>query len=122
LTEPDGASDKRRFANRGAAVASFAAIASVLAASSCCLPILPFLMAAGLAGGSMFLSAMHPYLLAASALLVAYGFYQVRRANKCWRPPRVATMVVLWLSTAFVIISILFPQALANAAANLLAR
>ena len=122
MTEPDGTSDKRRFANGGATVASLAAIASVIAASSCCLPILPFLMAAGLAGGSTFLSAMHPYLLAASALFIAYGFYQVRRANKCQRRPRGATTLVLWLSTLFVLISIFFPQALANAAANLLAR
>lgn len=42
--------------------ASLAAIGSVLAASSCCLPILPFMMAAGLAGTSTFLSAARPYL------------------------------------------------------------
>ena len=33
------------------AVASVAAIGSVLAASSCCLPVLPFVFAAGVAGG-----------------------------------------------------------------------
>jgi hypothetical protein len=44
------------------ALASVAAIGSVLAASSCCLPVLPFLFAAGAAGGSAFLTTTRPYL------------------------------------------------------------
>src|SRR5579871_4135942 len=66
-------------------VASLAALGSVLAASTCCLPLLPFVMAAGLAGSSTFLDAVRPYLLAASLLLIAFGFYQARRAKKCQR-------------------------------------
>ena len=105
-----------------AAIASLAAIGSVLAASSCCLPVLPFLMAAGLAGGSAFLSAARPYLLVASILLIAYGFYQARRARKCNRRPSVAASVLLWTSAVFVFVSIVFPQLMANAAASLLTR
>src|SRR5260370_33385880 len=41
---------------------SLAAIGSVLAASSCCLPLFPFMMAAGLAGTSAFLSQVRPDL------------------------------------------------------------
>jgi hypothetical protein len=103
-------------------LASLAAIGGVLAASSCCLPVLPFMMAAGLAGGSAFLSAARPYLLAASVVSVAYGFYQARRAKKCRRRPGVLSSVLLWLSAGFVFLSIFFPQVMANAAAGLLAR
>ncbi len=103
------------------ALAGVGAIASVLAASSCCLPILPFLLAAGFAGSSAFLSAARPYLLAASILFIAYGFYQARRARKCKRQPSVIASVLLWVGAIFVFISIFFPQVMANASASLLA-
>jgi Mrp family chromosome partitioning ATPase len=107
---------------RSTTLASLAAVVSVLAASSCCLPVLPFMMAAGLAGGSAFLSAARPYLLAASVLFIGYGFYQGRRARKCQRRAGIINATLLWLSTAFVLLSIFFPQVMANAAADLLAR
>lgn len=102
--------------------ASLAAIGSVLAASSCCLPILPFMMAAGLAGTSTFLSAARPYLLVAAVLFIAYGFYQSWRAKKCQRRRNVIASALLWISAVFVVISIFFPQVMANAAAGLFAR
>jgi cytochrome bd-type quinol oxidase subunit 2 len=103
-------------------LASLAAIGSVLAASSCCLPILPLMMAAGVAGSSTFFSAARPYLLGASILFIAYGFYQASRAKKCQRGTNVIASVLLWVSAVFVVISIFFPQIMANAAAGLLAR
>lgn len=103
-------------------LASLAAVSSVLAASSCCLPLFPFLFAAGAAGTSVFLEAARPYLLAASILFIAYGFYQTSRAKKCDRKPNVTSSVLLWISTVFVLVSILFPQALANVAAGLVTR
>jgi hypothetical protein len=103
------------------ALASIGAIASVLAASSCCLPILPVLLAAGFAGSSAFLAAARPYLLGAAILFIGYGFYQARRAKKCRRRPNVIASVLLWVAAAFVVISIFFPQVMANASANLLA-
>ena len=110
-------------ARRGTGIlASLAAIGSVLVASSCCLPILPFVMAAGFASGSAFLLAARPYLLVASVLFIAFGFYQVRRAGKCERRPSPISIVLLWVSAAFVFLSIFFPQLMANAAASLLAR
>src|ERR1700722_8884522 len=104
------------------ALASLAAICSVLAASSCCLPLLPFMMAAGLAGSSTFFSAARPYLLAASILFIGYGFYQSWRARKCQDRPNVIASALLWFSAVFVVISIFFPQVMANAVAGLLAR
>jgi len=111
-------------ASRGTrtALASVAAIGSVLAASSCCLPILPFVFAAGVAGSSAILTALRPYLLVLSVVLVAYGFYQAWRAKQCRSRPSVLVSVLLWSSALFVVVSIFFPQVLANAAANLLAR
>ena len=93
-----------------------------MVASSCCLPILPFKMAAGLAGTSTFLSAARPYLLVAAVLFIVYGFYQSWKAKKCQRRPNVIASALLWVSTVFVVISIFFPQVMANAAAGLLAR
>ena len=43
-------------------VARLAAFGSVIAASSCCLPLLPFLFAAGAAGTSAFVAQLRPYL------------------------------------------------------------
>lgn len=119
---PDRTTGLGRYTGARTTLASLAAIGSVLAASSCCLPLLPFMMAAGLAGGSAFLSAARPYLLAASILFIGYGFYQTWRVKKCQRRPSVIASALLWVSASFVVISILFPQVMANAAAGLLAR
>lgn len=103
-------------------LSSVAALASVIVASSCCLPILPFVFAASLAGSSTILEALRPYLLGASVLFVAYGFYQAWQSKKCCRKPNMVSSALLWVSAFFVFVSIFFPQVLANAAANLLAR
>jgi cytochrome bd-type quinol oxidase subunit 2 len=113
--------EQSRYSGVRTTLASLAAIGSVLAASICCLPIFPFIMAAGLAGGSAFLGAARPYLLAASVLFVAYGFYQARRGKNCRRRPGVVASALLWVSAVFVVVSIFFPQVMANAAAGLLA-
>src|SRR5213080_580832 len=69
--------------SRGTVVASLAALGSVIAASSCCLPLLPFLFAAGAAGTSAFVAQLRPYLLVLSVLLIAFGFYKSWRAKQC---------------------------------------
>jgi cytochrome bd-type quinol oxidase subunit 2 len=98
---------------------SFAAIGSVLAASICCLPLFPFMMAPGLAGTSTFLSQLRPYLLIGSILFIALGFYQAWRAKKCQRQTSLVSSILLWVSAIFVFVSILFPQIMANAIAGL---
>ena len=102
----------------GTVAASLAAIGSVLAASSCCLPFFPFMMAAGLAGTSAFLTEARPYLLIGSILFIAFGFYRARRARKCNRRTSTVALVLLCVSAGFVLISILFPQFVANAIAG----
>src|SRR5262252_8843261 len=102
----------------GTVAASLAAVGSVLAASSCCLPLFPFMMAAGLAGTSALLTEVRPYLLAGSILFIAFGFYQARRARKCNRRTSTVALVLLCVSAGVVLISILFPQIIANAIAG----
>ena len=104
------------------AAVSLVAIGSVLAASSCCLPLFPFMMAASLAGTSTFLPQARPYLLAGSILFIAFGFYQVWRAKRCQRKTSVISSVLLWISAVFVFVSIFFPQIMANVIAGFGAR
>jgi hypothetical protein len=110
--------------SKGAFAAALSAVGSVLAAATCCLPVLPFVLAAGTAGSARFLSsfvgALRPYLLGLSVLLIALGFYQSRRASQCNCKPGVLSQVVLWLSALIVAISILLPQAFADLVERLL--
>ncbi|HXO31512.1 MAG TPA: hypothetical protein VN901_04160 [Candidatus Acidoferrales bacterium] len=107
--------------SRSTVAASLAAVGSVIAASSCCLPLLPFLFAAGAAGTSAFVVQLRPYLLVLSVLLIAFGFYRSWRAKQCnCRPSRISTFL-LWFSALVVFIFIFFPQVIANLVAHLLA-
>jgi hypothetical protein len=112
--------EERQSSGMQTAAAALAAAGRVLAASSCCLPVLPFAMAAGFAGGSAFLLAARPYLLGASILCIAFGFYQARQAKKCRTKPGRMAPVLLWMSTLFVAFSLFFPEAMANVAADVL--
>jgi hypothetical protein len=103
------------------AVASLAALGSVLVASSCCLPLLPFLFAAGAAGTSAFVAQFRPYLLVVSVLLIAFGFYKSWRAKQCNCKPSKINTFLLWFSAIVVFVFIFFPQVIANLVANLLA-
>jgi len=107
--------------SRGTVVASLAAVSSVIAASSCCLPLLPFLFAAWAASTSAFVAELRPYLLVLSVLLIAFGFYKSWRAKQCnCQPSRISTFL-LWFSAIVVFVFIFFPQVIANLVADLLA-
>jgi len=107
--------------SRHTVIASLAALGSVVLASSCCLPLLPFLFAAGAAGTSAFFVKIRPVLLTASLLFIAFGFYQGWRAKQCNCKRSVFSTILLWFSTIVVVVFILFPQVIANFLANLLA-
>ena len=94
--------------------ASLGALGGVIAASSCCLPLPPFLLAASAAGSSAFFVKVRPFLMAVAVLSVAFGFYQSWRAKQCQRKPGVLSTVLLWCSAAVVFASLFFPQAMAN--------
>ena len=107
--------------SKSTVVASLAALGSVIAGSSCCLPLLPFLFAAGAAGTSAFVARLRPYLLVVSVLLIAFGFYKSWRAKQCnCKPSRISTFL-LWFSAFVVFVFIFFPQVIANLVADLLA-
>jgi hypothetical protein len=103
-------------------LASLAALGSVILASTCCLPMFPFIFAAGAAGGSAFFARARPFLLAASLLSIAFAFYQRWRAKQCQCKPSLLSTIVLWFSVVTVLIFFLFPQVIANLVANVLAR
>jgi hypothetical protein len=107
---------------RGVAITSLAALGGVLAASSCCLPVLPFVAAAGVAGGAEFLQSARPYLLTLSVGLIGWGFYQSSRAKACRRKQGIVVSIVLWSATLFVALAILFPQVMANTLADLVSQ
>ena len=59
--------------SKGAIAAALSAVGSVLAALTCCLPVLPFVLAAGTASSASLLARyvgiLRPYLLGGSVLL-----------------------------------------------------
>lgn len=110
---PQAASADRKV-GRQTALASIGAVVSLIAASSCCLPLLPFVAAAGLAGSSAYIAALRPYLLVAAVLLIGYGLYQGYRAKQCNRTPSRVSTILLWCSAVVVAISLFFPQVVAN--------
>lgn len=107
--------------SKSTVVASLAALGSVIVASSCCLPLLPFLFAAGAAGTSAFVVQLRPYLLVLSVLLIAFGFYKSWRARKCNCNPSRISIFLLWFSAIVVLVFIFFPQVIANLVADILA-
>src|SRR5262249_7942905 len=115
------AQEKDKAGSKTTIVTSLAALGSVIAASSCCLPLLPFMLAAGAAGTSAFLIRFRPYLLALSVLLIAFGFYKSWRAKQCNRRHSRVSTFLLWFSAIVVFLFIFFPQVIANLVADLLA-
>src|SRR5258708_11366266 len=114
----DHATRSRSPGGASSVAVSLAAIGSVLAASSCCLPLFPIMLAAGISGTATFFSQVRTYLLVGSILFVAFGLYQGWRAKKCQRRTSIFASLLLWASAALVFISIFFPQVMANVIAG----
>lgn len=103
------------FVSRERSVASsIVAIGSVLAASSCCLPLGTLWLAAGAAGAGALIDQYRPWLMGLSLALIAYGFFEASRAKKCGRNPGWLSRGLLWFSLIFVGVSLLFPQIFAS--------
>lgn len=98
--------------------ASVGAIASSLAAISCCLP-LGFAAAIGAAGASALLQTMRPWLLVVSVVLLGLGFWQQRRAKQCAIKRSALSAALLWVAVVVVVSMILFPQEIAGFIADL---
>jgi ABC-type Fe3+ transport system permease subunit len=99
-------------------VTPIAAVTSALATLLCCLPI-GFAAAAATASVAAVVSQLRPWFLGVSVVLVAIGFVQVYRRKSCERQSP-ATLAILWISAAIVVVVIVFPQAIAGVVADLL--
>ncbi len=90
-----------------------AAVIAALSTLTCCLPF-AFLGAVGLAGASIRLQALRPWLLASSGLLLIVGFVQlyVRRGQCQTRSP--LSIALFWGAAVIVLLVILFPQLIAS--------
>ena len=95
-------------------MSALGAIGSILAASSCCLPLGTLWLAAGAAGASALLAELRPYLIALSIGLIVFGFWQARRARKCNQKRSIWSLVLLWSAAVFVFIALVFPQVFAE--------
>jgi hypothetical protein len=114
--------DGKKRGSTGSILGSVAALGSVLLASSCCLPMFPFVFAAGAAGSSVLFTKARPFLLGASLLSIGFAFYQRWRAKQCHCKPSLLSTIVLWFSAAVVLTFFLFPQVIANLVADVVAR
>src|SRR5262245_64630372 len=101
---------KVKSGSRRTILASLAALGSLVLASSCCLPMFPFIFAAGAAGSSAFFTKVQAFLLAASVLSIGFAFYQRWRAKQCQCKPSLPSTIVLWFSVVVVLTFLLFPQ------------
>jgi hypothetical protein len=96
---------------RGAPVAAIIAALSTLA---CCLPFGIF-GAAGLAGISIWIGPLRPWLLGAAVLLLVLGFWQVyRRPNQCSPRRNRLSVALFWFAVVAVLLATVFPQLIAN--------
>ena len=101
--------------------ASVAAIVSSIATMACCVP-LGFAAAIGTAGASAFLLRFRSWFLVLSIALIAFGFWQQRRAKQCAVRGRLVGQMLLWTAVAIVLAMILFPQQIAGFLADHLYR
>ena len=90
-----------------------AAVIAVLSTLSCCLPI-TFLGVLGLAGASVWLQSLRPWLLVSAAILLGIGFIQLYvRRNQCQKRSTLS-IALFWGAAVIVLLVILFPQLIAN--------
>ncbi|MEO8660674.1 MAG: hypothetical protein ABI693_19545 [Bryobacteraceae bacterium] len=101
------------------ALSSLAAVGSVLAASSCCLPLPAVIASAGLAGASGWMNTLRPWLMGGSLTILAWAFWQTYRRAACQRQRSRWSVALLWLSLGIVAGMLLFPQAIAGLLADL---
>src|SRR5215470_19696966 len=93
-----------------------AAVIAALSTLACCLPF-GFLGAAGLAGLSVRLQGLRPWLISGAAVLLILGFVQLYRHNHCKKRSTVS-IALFWCSVIVVVLVILFPQVIASVLAS----
>jgi len=99
---------------RGTVVSSIAALGSLVAAMSCCLPMGTFLVATGAAGAARILNPLRPWLFAVSIAALILGFVQAYGRSHCSLRRNPVSIGLLWISAALVLATFLFPQVIAG--------
>jgi hypothetical protein len=89
-----------------------AAVIAALSTLACCLPF-GFLGAASLAGLSVRLQSLRPWLLGGSVVLLVWGFVQLYRRNHC-KKRSLVNIALFWCSVVVVVLIIFFPQVIAS--------
>jgi len=100
-------------------LSSLAAVGSVLAASSCCLPLPAVIASAGLAGASGWMNTVRPWLMGGSLVILGWAFWQTYRRTACRRQRSLWSVALLWLSLGIIAVMLLFPQTIAGLLADL---
>ena len=91
-----------------------AAIVAALSALACCLPF-GMVGALGLAGLSVWIAPLRPWLLVASVLLLALSFWQIyRRGRQCNARRSRVSVALFWVAVVVVLLVTVFPQVIAN--------
>jgi len=103
---------------RGPVVSSIAALGSLAAAVSCCLPVGTFLFAAGAAGAARILDPLRPWLFGVSIGALIFGFVQAYGQSRCSLRRNPVSIGLLWISAALVLVMLLFPQTIAGLLAD----
>jgi hypothetical protein len=98
--------------------AALAAVGSVIAASTCCIPLGTVLAAAGTAGASAVLDTARGWLMPLSAVLIVVAFIQTYRTRPSSGKRPVAGQALLWGSAAMVAAMFVFPQQIASFVAD----
>lgn len=93
----------------GSIASSLAAIGSMLAATSCCLPLGTLWLAATFAGAGAVLDRFRPLLAGISVALIVFGFWQARRARSCSPGRRRINLALLFVAAFFTGASLLLP-------------
>jgi hypothetical protein len=90
-----------------------AAVIAVLSTLSCCFP-LTFLGGLGLAGVSVRVQSLRPWLLVGAVILLGIGFIQLYvRRNQCQKRSPLS-IALFWGAALIVLLVILFPQVIAS--------
>jgi hypothetical protein len=90
-----------------------AAVIAALATLGCCLP-LGFLGAAGLAGASLWLQPIRPWLLGGAGVLLGVSFIQLyARGKQCRQRSRIS-VAIFWAALGVVVMIIFLPQVVAS--------
>jgi len=90
-----------------------AAVIAALSTLACCVPF-GFLGAIGLAGASVRLQTMRPWLLVSALVLLAVGFVQLYRSRNECRKRSPVSIALFWAAVAIVLLIVLFPQVIAS--------